>query len=152
MAPISIFKLLRSDELTAEQKRELKVKLKKRQRDLISALTEVERGLKALEKAVFPGAKRKRRRRPRRRWGRSAPCRLRSESRRINPRRLTTDSGRRQIQKKARPTAARTLPRSIFLRWLIVRCRSMSARGKKGYGRPEAWGLPAGITLSCPTC
>jgi hypothetical protein len=67
MAPISIFKLLRSDELTAEQKRELKVKLKKRQRDLISALTEVERGLKALEKAVFPGAKRKRRRRPRRR-------------------------------------------------------------------------------------
>jgi hypothetical protein len=71
MAPISIFKLLRSDELTAEQKRELKQKLKKRQQDLISALTEVEQGLKALEKAVFPGAKtgakKRRRRRPRHR-------------------------------------------------------------------------------------
>jgi len=64
MAPISIFKLLRSTELTAEQKRNLKEKLKKRQQDLISALRDVEEGLKALEKAVFPAAPK---RRPRRR-------------------------------------------------------------------------------------
>jgi len=67
MAPISIFKLLRAAELTPEQKRELREKLRKRQRDLISALTEVEQGLEALKKAVVEKPKRRRRRRPRRR-------------------------------------------------------------------------------------